>query len=126
MAKQREDGRRGEWENGRSGEIASHQTSPFLPFSPSPFPKSSPGKVFLVGAGPGDPGLITWRGVECLQQADLVLFDYLANPAILRHAAPEAELVCVGKHGRDRIWSQAEINERLVAAAREGRRIVRL
>jgi uroporphyrinogen III methyltransferase/synthase len=84
------------------------------------------GKVFLVGAGPGDPGLITWRGVECLQEADLVLFDYLANPAILRHAAPAAELVCVGKHGRDRIWSQAEINQRLVGAASEGRRIVRL
>ena len=64
-------------------------------------PRSAEGKVFLVGAGPGDAGLITWRGVECLRQADVVLFDYLVNPAILRHAKPQAELVCLGRHRRD-------------------------
>jgi uroporphyrinogen III methyltransferase / synthase len=97
-------------------------------------------KVFLVGAGPGDAGLITWRGVECLGTADVVLYDYLVNPAILRHAAPNAELFCLGRHrasaekssaaakklGNDRIWGQAEINEQLVKLASEGKRVVRL
>ncbi len=80
----------------------------------------STGKVFLVGAGPGDAGLITWRGVECLRLADTVLYDYLVNPAILRHARPGANLICLGRHGQrkseqgDRIWDQREINERLL------------
>ena len=102
---------------------------------------SAEGKVFLVGAGPGDAGLITWRGVECLRQADAVLFDYLVNPAILRHAKPQAELVCLGRHRREeggasdtvaksldknRIWKQTEINERLVQLAQAGRKVVRL
>src|ERR1700742_5077247 len=85
------------------------------------------GKVFLVGAGPGDAGLITWRGVECLRTADAVLYDYLVNPAILRHAAPGAELFCLGRHraaakksGNDRIWGQPEINEQLVKLASGG------
>src|SRR5436190_1385996 len=104
-------------------------------------PHYSAGKVFLVGAGPGDAGLITLRGVECLRQADVVLYDYLVNPAILRHVKPQAELVCLGGHRRDakidgnsnaarsdqnRIWKQSEINERLVDLARSGRRVVRL
>ncbi len=89
--------------------------------------------MFLVGAGPGDAGLITWRGVECLRTADVVLYDYLVNPAILRHAAPGAELFCLGRHraaakksGNDRIWNQTEINEQLVKQARYGKRVVRL
>jgi uroporphyrinogen III methyltransferase / synthase len=88
--------------------------------------ESPQGKVFLVGAGPGDPGLITWRGVECLKQADVVLYDYLVNPVVLRHAKPKVELICLGRHGRDRIWSQAEINQQLVKLAREGQKVVRL
>ena len=95
-------------------------------------PHCSAGKVFLVGAGPGDAGLITLRGVECLRQADVVLYDYLVNPAILRHVKPQAELVCLGGHRRDakfdsnstasrsdqnRIWKQSEINERLIDLA---------
>ncbi len=78
------------------------------------------GKVYLVGAGPGDPGLITWRGVECLRRADVVLYDYLVNPRILMHAKPDAELICLGRHGRDRIMPQAEINDRMIDA-RPGR-----
>lgn len=83
------------------------------------------GKVFLVGAGPGDPGLITLRGAQCLAQAELVLYDGLANPKLLR-LAPRAELVCVSKHGTGPIWSQEAINRRLVEAAQSGLRIVRL
>jgi uroporphyrinogen III methyltransferase/synthase len=84
------------------------------------------GTVFLVGAGPGDPGLITWRGAECLRRADAVLYDYLVNPRVLEHARPGAERVCLGRHGRDRIMAQAEINARLIALAQAGRTVVRL
>ncbi|MEX0678166.1 MAG: uroporphyrinogen-III C-methyltransferase [Pirellulales bacterium] len=84
------------------------------------------GKVYLVGGGPGDPALITLRGCQCLARADVVLYDYLINPQILAHAKPEAELVCLGRHGRGRIMPQAEINAHLVRHAREGRTVVRL
>jgi uroporphyrinogen III methyltransferase / synthase len=84
------------------------------------------GRVYLVGAGPGDPRLITVRGVECLGRADVVLYDYLVNPQILEHAPARAELVCLGHHGHDRILSQAEINARLVAEAQAGKTVVRL
>src|SRR6476661_4825056 len=85
----------------------------------------SRGKVYLVGAGPGDPGLLTLRGAECLAQADLVFYDGLANPKLLR-LAPRAEHVCVSKHGSGPLWTQDEINQHLVDAARQGRRVVRL
>lgn len=92
-----------------------------------PAPESnSIGKVYLVGAGPGDPGLITWRGVECLRRADVVLYDYLVNPRILIHARAGAELECLGRHGRDRIVPQAEVNRRMIELARAGRTVVRL
>lgn len=92
--------------------------------SDSSSPRSS--RVFLVGAGPGDPGLITLRGAECLTRADLVLYDYLVNPRLLRHMKPGAEAVCLGRHGSQRLMSQSEVNERLVAAARAGKTVVRL
>ncbi len=84
------------------------------------------GIVYLVGAGPGDPGLITLRGVECLRRADLVLYDYLANPLILKHARPTAELICLGQHGQKKHWSQEGIHAAMIRAAREGKNIVRL
>ena len=84
------------------------------------------GRVYLVGAGPGDPGLITLRGVECLGRAELVLYDYLVNPQILEHAPRKAEVVCLGRHGRGRIMPQEAVNERIVAAARSGKTVVRL
>ena len=84
------------------------------------------GKVYLVGAGPGDPGLITLRGVECLSRAELLLYDYLVNPAILQHVAAGAEVICLGRHGRDRIWPQSEINATIVEAACAGKTVVRL
>ena len=84
------------------------------------------GKVYLVGAGPGDPDLITLRGIECLRLADLVLYDYLVNPAILEHARAGAELVGLGHHGMGRLVSQEEINARMVEAARGGQTVIRL
>lgn len=84
------------------------------------------GKVYLVGAGPGDPGLITLRAVECLRDADLVLYDYLVNPRLLEHASRQARCECLGRHGQGRLFSQGEINERMVAAARQGQTVVRL
>lgn len=84
------------------------------------------GKVFLVGGGPGDPGLLTLRGAQCLARADVVLYDYLVNPHVLAHARADAELVCVGRHGRDRILSQDEINAETVRQAQAGKSVVRL
>jgi len=84
------------------------------------------GKVYLVGAGPGDPGLITVRGTQCLGRADLVLYDYLVNPLVLQYAPRGAELVCLGQPHLGRSISQDEINCRMVGAAREGKTVVRL
>jgi uroporphyrinogen III methyltransferase / synthase len=84
------------------------------------------GKVYLVGAGPGDPGLITVRGAECLSQADVVLHDYLVNPLLLRHAPPTAEQVSLGHPHYGREMAQDEINRRMIAAARQGKTVVRL
>jgi len=90
------------------------------------------GKVYLVGAGPGDPSLITLRGFTRLQRADVVFYDYLVNPVVLSHAGlldgPGAptELVCLGRHGQGRILSPSEINEQMIAAARSGKTVVRL
>lgn len=87
------------------------------------------GRVFFVGAGPGDPGLITLRGAECLGLADLVLYDGLVNPAILRHANPSAEVACVGRHGAkttQRTIPQDEVTAEIVRAAQQGKTVVRL
>lgn len=86
----------------------------------------SNGKVYLVGAGPGDPALLTLRGAECLRRADVVLYDYLVNPVLIAHCREGAERICLGKHGGGRIWPQEEINDQLVAHARAGRTVVRL
>jgi uroporphyrinogen III methyltransferase / synthase len=84
------------------------------------------GKVYLVGAGPGDPGLITVRGTQCLAEADVVLFDYLVNPRLLEYAPASAERVCLGHPHGGRAMLQDEVNRRMVAAARAGKRVVRL
>lgn len=83
-------------------------------------------KVALVGAGPGDPGLITTRGLELLKSADVVIYDRLVNPEILRQSSPDAELIDVGKRPGNSGRSQAEINNLLVAIAGTGRLVVRL
>lgn len=81
--------------------------------------------VYLIGAGPGDPGLLTLRGAECLRNADVVLYDGLSNAALLTHAAG-AEQICVGKHGQTRIWTQEEIIEEMLRHVRQGRVVARL
>ncbi|BBO82498.1 uroporphyrinogen III methyltransferase [Desulfosarcina ovata subsp. sediminis] len=84
------------------------------------------GKVYLVGAGPGDPGLITVRGVDCIARADVVVYDYLASPALLAHARPDAELIYVGKKGGDHTLPQEGINALIVEKARNGAVVARL
>jgi len=84
------------------------------------------GKVYLVGAGPGDPGLLTIKGKECLEQADVVLYDYLANPALLRYAPDQAERIYVGRRGRGHYQEQADINRLLIERAKAGQVVVRL
>jgi len=83
-------------------------------------------KVYLVGAGPGDPGLITVKGRECIQTADVIIYDYLASPALLKHAPPEADMIYVGKKGGDHTLSQDEINALIVEKAKAGSTVCRL
>jgi uroporphyrinogen III methyltransferase/synthase len=83
----------------------------------------SKGAVYLVGAGPGDAGLLTLRGAELLRRADVVVYDLLVNPVLLRLAPPAAEIISRGKRTE---FSQEQINELLVAKAREGKCVVRL
>ena len=84
------------------------------------------GRVYLVGAGPGDPDLLTLRAHELLRAADLVLYDNLASPEVLEHASPSAQRRYVGKKRAQHACTQAEINGLMVAAAREGKVVVRL
>jgi uroporphyrinogen III methyltransferase/synthase len=83
----------------------------------------SKGAVYLVGAGPGDAGLLTLRGADLLRRADVVLHDALVNPELLRLAPPSAELIARGKHMK---MPQQEITALLIAKAREGKCVVRL
>jgi uroporphyrinogen III methyltransferase/synthase len=87
---------------------------------------AEPGTVYLVGAGPGDPELITARGLRRLREADMVLYDALVHPDQLHAARPGAELVFVGKRAGRASERQAAINRRLVEAARQGKTVVRL
>ncbi|MBI4714920.1 MAG: uroporphyrinogen-III C-methyltransferase [Nitrospirae bacterium] len=91
-------------------------------------PRDRPiGKVYLVGAGPGDPGLLTLRGRDCLAESDQVIYDYLANEKLLVHARPEAERIFAGKHGGGAgIIPQEEITRLLIAGARAGKVVTRL
>src|SRR5690242_10920495 len=85
----------------------------------------SPGIVYLVGAGPGDPGLLTVRGATLLEHADTVVYDYLANPELLNYC-PRAEKIYVGKKAASHTMTQDEINQLLVDLAKNGKRVVRL
>jgi uroporphyrinogen III methyltransferase / synthase len=87
---------------------------------------TSNGKVYLVGAGPGDPGLITVKGLHCLQAADLVLYDGLVNPLLLRFTSAEAERTSRIRSEVGKIGGQEEVNRRLIEAAQAGKTVVRL
>jgi uroporphyrinogen III methyltransferase / synthase len=82
--------------------------------------------IYLVGSGPGDPGLFTVKGVECLRKADAVVYDRLAPKALLAHARPDAELIYVGKKPGEPTMPQEEINALLVELGRAGKTVVRL
>jgi uroporphyrinogen III methyltransferase/synthase len=92
----------------------------------SPPARDNAGKVYLVGAGPGDPDLITVRGLKTLALADVVLYDYLVNSDLLKHARAEAQLISLGHAHGGRGMSQEEVNRRMVDAARAGKTVVRL
>ena len=87
---------------------------------------SRPGKVYVVGAGPGDPGLITVKGLHLLKEADVVIYDRLVDPRLLEHARADAEMINVGKGRNDHSFTQDEINALLVEHATEGKHVVRL
>ena len=84
------------------------------------------GKVYLVGAGPGDPGLISKRGLECLAQADVVIYAHLLDEGLLDSAPPEVERIYAGKTARQHALEQPAINRLLVAKANAGKTVVRL
>ncbi|MEW5908937.1 MAG: uroporphyrinogen-III C-methyltransferase [Thermodesulfobacteriota bacterium] len=84
------------------------------------------GKVYLVGAGPGDPGLITVRGLECIRKAETLIYDYLASPSLLDAAPGGCERIYVGKKGGDHTLPQKEINALILKKAREGKIVTRL
>jgi uroporphyrin-III C-methyltransferase len=84
------------------------------------------GKVYLVGAGPGDPELLTLKAVKAIAGADVLLVDDLVNPEVLAHARPEARVIPVGKRGGCRSTSQEFIERLMISEARAGKRVVRL
>ena len=86
----------------------------------------SKGIVYLVGAGPGDPGLLTLRAKECIEEADVLIYDYLSNPEFLRMAKPGSERIYAGKKAKDHTLTQDQINALIVAKAKEGKVVTRL
>lgn len=96
---------------------APRQTAPRTP---------APGIVYLVGAGPGDPGLLTLRARECIEAADVLVYDYLANPQFLRYAKPGTEKIYAGKKAGDHALRQGDTNALLIEKAREGKTVTRL
>lgn len=94
--------------------------------SGNPSSAPAPGTVYLVGAGPGDLGLITVKGKECLEKADVVIYDYLSNPRMLEWTRTDAELIYVGKKAKAHTLPQGGINELLVERAMAGKTVCRL
>jgi uroporphyrin-III C-methyltransferase/precorrin-2 dehydrogenase/sirohydrochlorin ferrochelatase len=86
----------------------------------------SAGRVYLVGAGPGDPELLTLRAVRLLQQADVIVYDHLVSSAVLDFVTPSAERIYAGKRRNEHTMRQEQINGLLVKLASEGKQVVRL
>ncbi len=84
------------------------------------------GKVYIIGAGPGDPGLFTIKGLNCLKEADVIVYDYLVSIEIIQQAKESARLIYAGKKGGDHILSQDEINQLLVEEAGKGNAVARV
>src|SRR5712671_772707 len=84
------------------------------------------GMVYLVGAGPGDAGLLTLRGAELLGRAEVVVYDALVNAELLGLAPPDAEIIYGGKRAGEHAIAQKELNQLLISKAREGKTVVRL
>jgi len=101
-------------------------TLPPPPHRPTPSPDFAPGSVTLVGAGPGDPELLTLKAVRAIGAATVLLVDDLVNDAVLAHAHPRARVVHVGKRGGCKSTPQAFIDKLMAMAAREGEVVVRL
>ncbi len=86
----------------------------------------STGKVYLIGAGPGDPKLLTIKAAEAIGESDVIVYDYLVNPEVLAHSRRDVELIYAGKHSGEPSISQAQINRLLIERAREGQVVARL
>jgi uroporphyrinogen III methyltransferase/synthase len=86
----------------------------------------SAGKVYIVGAGPGDPKLLTLKGKDCLEMSDVIIYDYLANEMLLSYARVDAEKIYVGKRCGEKTYSQERINELMISKSREGKIVTRL
>ncbi len=88
--------------------------------------RPQPGVVYLVGAGPGDPGLITVRARDLIAQCDCLVHDHLIHPSLIDLAPTGAERIAMGKRGHRPSAAQSDINNVLIEKARAGRRVVRL
>src|SRR5271168_5062304 len=105
---------------------ATGRTSEPAGFGGLSLPRFPPGEVWLAGAGPGDPGLLTLHALNALSQADIILYDALVHDAVLRLARPEVVLEFAGKRGGRPSVSQRDITERLIELARQRRSVLRL
>ncbi|MGH7889660.1 MAG: uroporphyrinogen-III C-methyltransferase, partial [Thermodesulfobacteriota bacterium] len=84
------------------------------------------GIVYLIGAGPGDPGLLTIKGKECLQRANVIVYDYLVNSSLLKYGQEGTEKIYVGKERKSKEIPQEQINQLLINKAKEGNVVARL